>query len=536
MQALIEKGILMRISRQIVVAAGLAVWMTLAAGCGEETSERWNEPLDVTSPVLLGDRIAYAERTQNRLFVVDPRRSGQDVELDIQDVPLGQEPGVVEASADGSQLYVVDEGDESLRIYDADSPEDPQVVELQAAYDRIAVDPEGEFVVLSFSGLGEDNIVARNLNEVGIVDLRTDPPQTYFVTLSTRANSFVFAPPFSLDGEPQRMMAVLANNEITVFDLLADNDEDRLREIPLTTSEAQRQRIPRQALFDLSREDEVNLYVRSVDLNDVSRVTIRMAAEGANRKLSLSTDVLTLGTPSRIALVDVPQGTRLVALSQVRPEMTIVDVVSNVSATFELPSNAPAADLLVYNTVVEENGEPREESRVLAYSPSSEIVSVIRPETISIDGEEPTLGRSVEAIRLEQRPERIELSSVKSDQAIVYHPGANAGFSLLNLAKNNDVPIQGGGLREVIFDGTFAYAIFQTLPNITIFATDGHPTNFDLPEVGSHVALDEDEGLIVVQHASQTGDFTILDANDPRPQNARFYPNVFIRDLFAQEL
>lgn len=535
MQALTEKGIIMRTFNAKWITASLAVLMILAS-CGEESSSQWRDSLDVTGPVMVGDRLAYAERTQKRLFIIDPQRAGQEVELDIRDVPLGQDPGVMAASADGSQLYVVDEADESLWIYDAESPEDPQIVELQAAYDRIAVDPEGEFVILSFTGASEGQIVARNLNEVGVVDLRSDSPQTYFVTLSTRANSFEFAPPFSLDGEPQRMMAVLANNEITVFDLLADNDEDRLREVPLTTSQAQRQRVPRQAIFDLSREEEVNLYVRSTDLNDVSRVTIRQAAEGAPRKLSLSTDVLTLGTPSNIALVNVPQGTRLVALSQVRAEMTVVDVVSNVSATFPLPSGPPATQLLVYQTAVEEDGQPREETRVLAYSPNSEIVSVIRPETISIDGEEPTLGRSVEAIRLEQRPERIELSTVKGDQAIVYHAGSQSGFSLLNLAKNNDVPIQGGGLREVIFDGEFAYAIFQTLPNITIFATDGHPTNFDLPEVGVHVGLDDEEGLLVVQHASETGDFTVLDANDPRPQNARFYPNVFLKDLFAQEL
>lgn len=93
-----------------------------------------------------------------------------------------------------------------------------------------AAEVVGEFLVLSFSGDDNENVVARNLNEIGVVSLAGGEP--VFTTLSTRANSFSFAPPFQLDGESQRIMAVLADDEITVFDLLADNDEDRLREVP----------------------------------------------------------------------------------------------------------------------------------------------------------------------------------------------------------------------------------------------------------------------------------------------------------------
>lgn len=518
------------------ILVGLVVSFALTGCEADDFPEAWNDPLDIVGPVEVGDRLAYAERTQGRLFMIDPERAGSDVELKITDVPLGEAPGVMAASADGTQLYVVDEEDESLRIYDGDDPTESTRVELQAAYDRIAVDPEGEFIVLSFSGESVSNVVARNLNEVGVVDLREQEPSAYFVTLSTRANEFVFAPPFTLDGVPQRLMAVLADNEITVFDLLADNDEDRLREVPLTISQAETQRVPEQAIFDLTREDEVQLYVRARNLNDVSRVTIRNAAEGSNRRLNLSTDVLTLDTPAQIALLDLPQGTRLLATNRQRAEVTLVDVVSNVSATFPLPSGRPATELLTYQTVLLDEGEPRDETRVLAYSSTSQIISVIRPETISIDGEEPTLGRSVQAIRLEFPPARIELSSARQDQAIVYYEGLSSGFALLNLAKNSDVPIQGGTLRKVQFDGTFAYVIYRTLPNLTIFADDGHPTNFDLPEVGQSLLLDQEEGLVVVQHGSATGDFTVLDANDPRPENARVYTNVFLNNLLAQEL
>ena len=517
-------------------ACVLGLSAALFVGCGDESSETWDEPLRISAPIEVGANLAYVDRTMDRVFVLSPERDGDDVKLAIHDANAGSTPGVTAASADGTSLYIVDEAAEVLRIHDITDPSSVTKVPLQAAYDRIAVDPEGEFVVLSFSGLGDDQVVARTLNEVGIIDLRGAEPSTYFVTLSTRANEFVFAPPFTLGDQQQRLMAVLADNEVTVFDLLADNDEDRLREIPLTTSEAQSVRVPRQALFDLTKDTEADLYVRAEGLDDVSRVTIRTSPDGAKRKLAISTDVLTLNAPARISLLTLPNATRLLSINRVRPEMTLVDTVSNVSATFELPMSAPATNLLTYTTVIEDDGAPREETRVLAYSPNSQLITVIRPETISVDGEEPTLGRSVEAIRLDSFPSSIELSAVRPDQAIVFHQGFRGGFTLLNLAKNNDVPIQGGGLRDVIFDGTFAYAIFQSLPNLTIFADDGHPTNFDLPQIASHIKLDQEDGLVIVQHPSDTGKFTVLDANDPRPSNARVYVGVFIKDLFAQEL
>lgn len=226
----------------------------------------------------------------------------------------------------------------------------------------------------------------------------------------------------------------------------------------------------------------------------------------------------------------------MLSLDASRPQFSLVDTVSDVSVTFPLPSNAAAEHLLVYSTVIEDGGETREEVRVLAYSTYSPLVSVIRPETISIDGDTPVLGRSVEAIRLDLAPSQIKLATGRGDQAIVFHKEFGAGFTLLNLARNSDVPIQGGALHDVLFDGLFAYVVYTNLPNLTIFADDGHPTNFDLPKRGSHVFLDQEDELILIEHPSETGEFTVLDANDPRPENTRFYRAVFLDQLFQQEL
>jgi hypothetical protein len=235
-------------------------------------------------------------------------------------------------------------------------------------------------------------------------------------------------------------------------------------------------------------------------------------------------------------LLELPGGTRLLAVDATAPRFTLVDVTSGESATFDLPMTAPATELAVFDTTIEVDGEPQPETRVLAYSTNSPLVSVIRPETIAVAGDEPTLGRSVEAIRLERTPSRIELAEGQPDRAIVFHDGASAGFTILDLRKNNDIPIQGGTLRDVHFDGTFAYAVFQTLNNFTIFGLDGHPTNFELPASGVDVFLDVEDELLLIRHNDPSGTFTVLDATEPTPQNARVYENVFLHELLDQEI
>ncbi|MEZ4460588.1 MAG: hypothetical protein R3E66_12850 [bacterium] len=512
-------------------------WMIVAAlvgalGCGDDASSRWDEPLSLVGPIETVNGLAYIERSTSRVYTLDANRDGEKAILDIKTATIGKQPGASAASADGKSIFVVDEDREVLQIIDATDPSNIEEIELSGDFDRITVDPYGEYVILSFSGASDENVVARNLNEIGVINLQGTKSAT-FTTLSTRANSFAFTKPFDLSGSAQRVMAVLSDNEVTIFDLLADNDEDRLREVPLTVSEADALLVPQQVIFDTSKEDKLDLYIRTQN-SDISRVTVRLAPDGASRKLQLSTDKLTVDRPAAMEVLTLSNGsTRLLTIAQNAARFTLVDTVSDVSVTLALPINNPAAFLVPFVTTVEEDGTLREEVRVIAYSPESSLVAVIRPELVPIEGDEPTVGRSVEAIRLDNLPERIEMSTSVPDQAIVFHP--RSGFSLLNLQKNNDVPIQGGALRDVLFDGTFAYVVFQTLPNLTIFGNDGHPTNFDLPRNGTSVHFDQDSEVLIVPHSSNTGEFTVLNANDPRPENATVYQNVFLNDFFGRE-
>ncbi len=419
---------------------------------------------------------------------------------------------------------------------------------LDSAYDRLSVDPEGEFLLLSFTGGGGD-FVARNLNELGIVDLRdgiSEEAEASFQTLSNQPRSIVFAPKFTLDGSEQRLAASLAQSEVTIIDLLAEDEGNRLREVPLTISQADQVRTPTQAIFDVTPEESmpntVSLYLLTDTGQDITHVAIQPSIrEDSNRKFDININQLAAGdNPVRMKLLELddPDGqnkrSRIIAIDANRPRFTMIDVQSGESSTFDLPMTSPAEDLLVYKTSVD--GEP--ETRVLAWSSRSPLVSVIRPESIAISDDTPTLGRSVEAIRLKAAPSRVQLDEeTNQERAIVHHAGLGAGFTVLNLHTNRAVPIQGASLGDIYFGQSYAYGVFRGEPYFGLFDLQtGHPTAFELPKEGERIYLDGEDELLVVQHADKTGSFTLLNATNPIPENARVFNDVFLQNLFGQEL
>jgi hypothetical protein len=501
----------------------------------------------IDGPLRTGDDLIYINRTFGELVRLQATRDGDVPSLKVDRAPLGKRPGVAATSADGKQLYVVNVGERTLSIIDVGGGLTTKKIELSSAYNRIDVDPAGEFLLLSFTDAAIDDPrqqIARNRNEVGIVDLRAQTPQVVFVTLASRAEQFVFAPPFELGGQPQRFVAALANSEVTLLDLLADNADDRLREVPLTLTEAEAVRRPLQAIFDTTPSEEqpdtALLYVLTEGAADITQVSIQPAIDPQARlKLELSVNQLAAGNaPGQMALLALPQGERLIALDRTAPKFTLVDTRSGEGATFDLPMALEGTTLTPYVAVRRDGGAGAPEVRVLVTNPRSVLVSIVRPETIAIAGDQPSLGRSVEVIRLEALPQRVQLNEKGGlERAIVFHPGIQGGFSVLNLRENRDIPIQGHSLRELQFSGDVGIGLFNGASYLGVFELDtGRPNVFDLPLPGQHVAVDEGDNLIVVQHEDVRGRFTVLDANNPTPDAARVFRDVFIDGLFDKDL
>jgi hypothetical protein len=516
----------------------------LLAACGPEASDKWDEPLSVSGPLESEAGLVYVNETLAQINLVQPRDDGETLRLDLRRAEIGESPGARALTADGQGLYLVDEDSETLQVLELGGDEiERKDIGLDSAYNRLSVDPEGEFLLMSFSGAG-GNFVARNVNELGIVDLRdglTDGEEADFVTLSSRPEEIVFAPAFELGGQQQRLAASLSPSEVTVIDLLAESPENQLREVPLTISQADQVRRPTQAIFDVTPSEEapntVSLYLLTDTGSDVTQIAIQPSInDDAPRKFDLSVNQLAAGRdPGQMALLELPQGDRLLTIDQRRPEFSVVDIESGESSTFDLPMTRAATQLLTYRTAVD--GEP--ETRVLAYSPESPLVAVIRPESIAVGSDTPTVGRSVVAVRLKAAPSRVEMDpTADTERAIAYHGGLSSGFTVLNLRTNRAVPIQGSTLGDVTFSGPFAYGVFRGTAHFGIFdLTTGHPTDFLLPMVGEQIFVLEDQELILVEHNRTEGAFTLFrGGGEPSMEEARVFENVFLRDLLQQEL
>lgn len=533
----------------------LLIAAALLAACGDDHdhSSAWDEPMQAGQPLRSGGDLLFVHDSFEQVYRLRPTRDGEQIDLQIDHAATGADPGARALSADQSQLFVVNEEHAkqgaTLSVFDVAGDElGAKTVGLDSAYDRLSVDPEGEFLLLSFTGDSGDYI-ARNLNELGVVDLRDGvgaDETASFETLSSRPRDIIFAPKFELDGSEQRLAASLSPSEVTIIDLLADDADNRLREVPLTISQADQVRTPTQAVFDVTPDpampNTVSLYLLTDTGQDITHVAIQPSIrQGSAKKFDISVNQLAAGqNPRRMKLLELgdpssgEQRSRLIAIDANQPKFTMIDVQSGESSTFDLPMTAPAEDLAVYQTSVD--GEP--ETRVLAWSTRSPLVSIIRPESIAISDDAPTLGRSVEAVRLKAAPSSVQLDTAGGlERAIVHHAGLGAGFTVLDLHTNRAVPIQGASLGDIYFGQTYAYGVFRGEAYFGLFDLEtGHPTAFELPREGEHIWLDDADELLVVQHDDPTGGFTLLNAVDPSPNNAKVFNDVFLQNLFDKEL
>ena len=534
-------------SHLVTLVVGMtAIW---GAGCGVPPVDQiWRSPLSVQGP-FVGERgeLVYVHTSFGEALRVVPKRGAEGVPgVELERVELGGAPSVVEISEDKKTLYALDPAGRTLHVLGLEEGAmSRRSVALSGVYDRLTLDPSGEFVLLTATpgSTAGGRLVARNLNEVGIVDLRGEELEARFVTLSSPAQRMVFAQPFRLGGSPQRLVAAMSRSEVGLLDLLATDEANALRVVPLTLSNAEAVRLPRQVLFDVvpkeDQPDVVSLYVLTEDAADITQVSIAARQPSAERplKFDLSVNQLAAGQrPGSMLLLDLPeQGPRLLALDRAQARFTLVDVTSGEGGTFGLPSGVVGTAMIPYTM---ERAMGGSELRVLVYSTSSPVVSVIHPETIALGGDAPSLGRSVETIRLERNPSRVVYDSgAAADRAVVFHEGLTSGFSVLNLRSYRDIPIEGFALADVYLDGAYAYGVFSATADLVAFElSTGHPASFELPMVGQRIALDAQEGLLLVQHDGELGTFTVLDAESPTPDQARVVRDLFLSGLLDRTL
>lgn len=540
----------LKLSPKSTALAAAAVMALLVTGCEFEAHPGWDQPLAPEGPYEMEEAVVYLDRGFDEMVVVRSDVEDDQPQLDVQRHEIGANASDPALSADGQRLYVIDRGelpgDESLNIYEVDG-DDVEHSQLELSghfYDQITVDPEGEFLLLSYTG--QQEAVAQPLNELGIVDLRGGEPEFRTATLGgIRVEDPEFLPPFELgDGNRERLAVVTATNWLSIVDLNAEGDQVPDRRIPLTTTETD-EVIPQNVVFQppqpageaAASSTHASLFVIDDSSDDITQVVIEPSLSDDGHRFDPWVNQLAAGNQPRalevIELEDV--GQRLVVLDGQSPQFTMVDVASGESATFDLAMSQPAHEMIAYERVDEDGHKPR----ILVYSPYSPLVEIIRPEVITVGGDSPSLGESVRQIRLEANPSEIIVDD-DTNRAVVMHDGGNDGFSLLNLDQKRDFAWLGANFSDVVFDqrtGT-AFGLFDGSAHIAQLDPLAETTRtFSMPDVPERLFVAPGGDTVLVQHPGRGGRFTAIpDGGFDQQRGGLFdeavlFEQVFVRDL-----
>ena len=531
--------------RWTLPAVGIAcVAMLAVVGCGEfEAHPGWDEPLDPEGPYEMEEGVVFLDRAFNDLMVMRSTLDDGEPQLELDRHELGEAPGEPAVSEDGSELYVVNRGElpgeETLSIFEVDEEGvEETTVPLDNLYDEITVDPEGEFILLAYTG--QRDTVLQPLNVLGVVDLRGSEPEYRTMTIDRmRVESPEFIDPFEMDGQSERFAVLTATNQVVMVDLDAAEEQRGFRRVYLTTDQTQ-QVEPTDFVFQPPQADnpgQASLFVLDNHTADVTQVSVQPAIDpDSAHRFDLSINQLAAGDdPQAVEVVELDDaGQRLVALDGRSAQFTMVDVSSGESATFDLSMPHAPTGMKQYSRIDEDGEKPR----ILVYSTRSPLVEIIRPEVISVGGDSPSLGESVVQILLEAPPSQVHVDD-ESNRAVLPHDGGDDGFSLLNLEEKRHFAWHGTNFSEVVFDEQtdMAFGLFDASPHIARLDPGGESSReYSLPDVPETLFIAPGDDALVVQHPGDSGRFTAVasDAFDQHGalfEDAVLFEQVFLRDL-----
>ncbi|WP_146982179.1 hypothetical protein [Lujinxingia vulgaris] len=521
------------------LAVALTALTLMAAGCGPIEPEPWTDDQNTFGPLQVGEELVYYDEVRDELVMVEPTRDALWGELKVERMETMRQVSVIEALGDDESIYVLGGGaTPELRLHNIVEG-GTRTIALNSPYDRADIDPHGEFMVLRHSG-SQNTDEARNLNEVAVIDLREGADESAEVlTLFSRARDVVFAPPFELDGQEYRLALGLATSEITLMDLDAERPADKLRAIPLTVSQADTPRTPVQVEVVVEEDPQapgtVSIFVLTDVGSDITQIVLQPAARAeSNRRLDIAINQLYAGArPVSFEVMDLEEvGRRIFAIDGAQPRFTMVDVLSGESDTYALPLGRAATELVRFEAPTEDGQGT--EARLMAYSANDTLVAMIRPELITLSSETPTVGKSVEAIRLQSAPRRVWVDETEDLQRVLV--AHNSGFSLINLNTSRASYIAGAGVISgvVLHDGE-AFGVYENAAGVARLEIEsGRTSSARLDLAARSVALIASQDLLVIDHGGAGGTLTLIPTNDLQTARARSFFEVTRQNVLSR--
>jgi hypothetical protein len=312
----------------------------LLVACGGRP-EAWDREFVARQAVGLNQAVAVVDPSLDRVLLLS---SPGALELRTDLLAIGTNATTVQASPDGSRLFVLSKGVEHRRNAGDERPSlsvietsgGPRVLrkyEFTDSVSGLVLDPELEWAVLYATA--DDGRVVRNPNEIILIDLVNLDADAINLTIQSPLGSsprrFTFTSTLQVpNGEPRRLLVVETQREVTLLDL-SDASSAGSRQVtqPLPENQAGSISAPAQVVFhdrqtftDSNGEERVldpELAVRFENDSSVLLLPLAAPPEGSDRPFRLEPNIVDVGgLPANIDFVRTDDGIRLIALVQGR--------------------------------------------------------------------------------------------------------------------------------------------------------------------------------------------------------------------------
>jgi hypothetical protein len=319
--------------------ARLGALALLLAGCGERSGD-WDTQFRSGGSVGLATSVAVVDQSLQRVvFLSAPR----ELELRAHYVPVGRDVTRVEASKDGTQLFLLSRGVSPRRHPDDEKPRftvietsgsEPHVVrddQLAQALSGLVIDDEGEWAVIYDAGASSGAYVT-NPNELILVDLTTagDPMAVSLDSKGGRPQRLSFTRPLLMpDGSERRFLLVQREHDVALVDLL---DLDHHVTVGSPENEAGREAAPAEvAYYPGDEANNAQFAVRFSDDTSVGVLELHAPESGEeDRTFSVSYNLVDVGgAASSIEYVHTDGGVRLAAVVPGTSSAQLIDTVTS---------------------------------------------------------------------------------------------------------------------------------------------------------------------------------------------------------------
>ncbi|MFN3198901.1 MAG: hypothetical protein ACE366_10890 [Bradymonadia bacterium] len=300
--------------------------LVLCMGCGERDS-RWEQSLQVSGVVVLGDSLVYSHPDLQAVSLFTPG------ELDLRLIALEARPRAVVPSPNGDGVLILDDqrgatwlpvSDEAARIR----------YSMPADFDQAIFSPEGDRAVAFFGpeeSTDDASPVIRNPNEIAIFDLTTAPGESNPTPRTLRAfgeslTTLVIDPQRELMGRSRQLAWVLSDQYVTLIDLAEPSATERT--IHLVPEGAEETITPAQVLLG-EVQDRPMAFIRAEGTEQLFALSFEQAPEDERTIPKPSLNLLVSGRqPSDMVLETLPDGVRVLSVNAGESSVAMVDPVT----------------------------------------------------------------------------------------------------------------------------------------------------------------------------------------------------------------